>query len=265
MSEEIVPEETEVMNIPDEKTVAVRTLGIPVLNRGDLLLRCVLSIDSPIDNLFIINNGTDRSVADAVAKIQARDLKNEKMFSNIRIERFANLGCARSWNHIIRTSPGAWLISGNDIQFSPGDVDRIKTTLQANQDASIVCGLGYAVYCFTELGVRNVGMFDENFYPAYYEDNDHFRRVALTKSKAVGVDGFRAIHGEAPNWGSCTVNSDPVLQKKNGITFVNLREYYKRKWGGEPSKETFATPYNKNVPLDFWELDPILREKNSIF
>lgn len=264
--EEIQHEETEVVDISaGTGPVMVKTLGIPVLNRGDLLMRCVTSVDAPIDNLFIINNGEDRSVAEAVAKIKAKDFKNANMFSDIRIEKFKNLGCARSWNHMIRTSPGAWLISGNDIQFSPGDIQRIKNTLAANQDASILCAIGYAVYCFTEVGVRHVGMFDENFYPAYYEDNDHFRRVFLTKAKAVGVDGFKGIHGEAPNWGSCTVNSDPTLQRKNGITFVNLREYYEKKWGGEPGKETFGTPYNKNVPFDFWEIDPVLREKNSIF
>ena len=259
-------EETEVVEIADDQgNVTVRTLGIPVLNRGDLLMRCVNSVDSPIENLFVINNGEDRSVADAVARLQRREFASAGMFQNIRVEKFKNLGCARSWNHMVRTSPGAWLISGNDIQFSPGDIGRIKTTLEVNQDASIVCAMGYAVFCFTPLGIRTVGMFDENFYPAYFEDNDHFRRVALTKSKAVGVDGFKAVHGEPPNWGSCTVNSDPSLQRKNGVTFVNLRDYYRRKWGGEPGQETYPTPYNKAVALDFWEIDPVLKQKNSIF
>jgi GT2 family glycosyltransferase len=259
-------EEVPVVDIPDDSGPSViKTLGIPVLNRGDLLLRCILSIDSPIENLFIINNGEDRSVADAVARIQRKDIPNAGMFGDIRVEKFRNLGCAKSWNHIIRTSPGAWLISGNDIQFSPGDVERIKEVLSQNQDASIICAMAYAVYCFTDIGVRKVGMFDENFYPAYFEDNDHSRRVALSNAKAVSVPGFKAIHGEAPNWGSCTINSNPTLQRKNAITFRNLRDYYIEKWGGEPGKEKFITPYNRGVSLDFCEVDPDLREKNSIF
>lgn len=258
--------EVEVADIADDQgPVVVRTLGIPVLNRGDLLMRCVLSVDSEIETLFIINNGEDRGVAEAILRIERRDIPNAAMFKNVRIEKYRNLGCAKSWNHMVRTSPGAWIISGNDIQFSPGDVGRIKETLAENQDTSIVCAMGYAVYCFTPLGVRAVGMFDENFYPAYFEDNDHFRRVALSKAKAVSVPGFKAIHGEAPNWGSCTVNSDPALQKKNGTTFTNLRDYYARKWGGEPGKEKYGTPYDKKVALDFWEIDPVLKQKNSIF
>ena len=263
---ETEPEELNVVDIQDDKgPPVIKTLGIPVLNRGDLLLRCVLSVDSPIETLFIINNGQDKGVASAIARIEKRDMPNAGMFTNIRVEKFKNLGCGPSWNHMMRTSQGAWLITGNDIQFSPGDVGRIKEALSKNPDASIVCAMGYAVYCMTELGVRTVGMFDENFYPAYYEDNDHFRRVALSTAKAVGVDNFKAIHGEAPNWGSCTVNSDPTLQRKNSVTFTNLREYFVKKWGGEPGKETFGTPYNKKVPLDFWEIDPVLKDKNSIF
>src|SRR6187397_3155934 len=99
-------EETEVVEIADDQgIVTVRTLGIPVLNRGDLLMRCVNSVDSPIENLFVINNGEDRSVADAVARLQRREFASAGMFQNIRVEKFKNLGCARSWNHMVRTSP----------------------------------------------------------------------------------------------------------------------------------------------------------------
>lgn len=251
-------------NGPQEK-VKIKTLGIPVLNRGDLLMRCVQSVDYPVETLFIINNGTDRGVCGFVEQIQRRDIPNASLFGEIHVEQYKNLGCARSWNHVMRTCPGAWLMSGNDIQFTPGDIKKIADVLEANQDASIVCAMGYAVYCMTEIGVKKVGLFDENFYPAYFEDNDHFRRVRLTGAKAVGVPDFKAIHGEAPLWGSATVNSDPEIQKKNSITFTNLRNYYIQKWGGEPDKEKFNTPYNKDVPLDFCEYDAELRKKNLLF
>lgn len=258
--------EVDVADIPDTAPPAViRTLGIPVLNRADLLLRCVTSVDHPVDTLFLINNGNDPAVQAAMERIQRKEIPNGTLFGQVRVEKYRNLGCARSWNHMIRTSPGAWLISGNDIQFTPGDLKRVADALASNPDASIVCAMGYAVFAFTETGLKTVGLFDENFYPAYYEDNDHFRRVHLTGAKAVGVPDFKAVHGEAPLWGSATINSDPVLQRKNVITFENLKEYYVRKWGGLPGKETFSRPFNRNVPLDFWEFDPVLRQKNGLF
>jgi GT2 family glycosyltransferase len=242
----------------------IRTLGIPVLNRGDLLLRCVESVDNPIHTLLIVNNGEDQSVAKATARIRHRDFASQDFFNTIRVEKFRNLGCSRSWNHIIRTSHGAWLISGSDVQFAPGDIERIMAALDANRDASIILAMGYSVFCFTEIGLRQVGLFDENFFPAYFEDNDHFRRVHLAGAKAARVPGFKAVHGEPPHWGSSTIKSDPDLERRNALTFPNLWQYYVKKWGGGPGHETYARPYNLyDVPLDHWELDMALRRTNS--
>lgn len=228
-------------------------------------MRCVLSVDQKIENLFIVNNGNDPGVLDATNRIKAREIPNQQLFTNIRIEKQDHLGCGPSWNRFIRTSPGAWMISANDIQFAPGSVGRIKKVVYDNQDASIVCAFGYNVFVFTDVGKAKVGLFDENFYPAYFEDCDHFRRVALSGAKAVAVPGFECIHGEAPYWGSSTVHSDPELARRNGITFGNLRKYYANKWGGEPGKESFMRPFNQSVPLDYWEIDPDLRKRNAIW
>jgi GT2 family glycosyltransferase len=245
--------------------MTIKTLGIPCLNRGDFLLRCVLSIDHPMENLVVINNGTDPGVIGAVDRIRARDIPNQGLFTNIRIESHDHLGCGPAWNRIIRTSPGAWMVTANDIQFAAGSIKKIVETLALHQDASIVCAFGYNVFVLTEAGRSKAGLFDENFYPAYFEDCDHFRRIALSGAKAVNVPGFECVHGEAPYWGSSTVNSEPELRRRNGITFANLRQYYILKWGGEPGKETFPRPFNRDIPLDHWEIDPQLRAKNSIW
>lgn len=261
MSDEIV---SDLLEDPPQPA-RIRTLGIPVLNRGDLLLRCLLSVDRPVENLFIVNNGHDKTVVETIQRAQRRDLPNAAMFGEVVVESHKNLGCGPSWNHIIRSTPGAWLICGNDIQFSPGDLGKVAAVLEANQDASIICGMGYSCYCFTETGMKKVGLFDENFFPAYYEDNDHFRRVALSGAKAVGVPEFKAVHGEAPYWGSSTIKASPDLERKNVTTFGNNRDYYVRKWGGEPGKERFKKPFNRDVPLDFWEFDHQHRVRNSLF
>lgn len=242
----------------------IKTLGIPIVNRGDLLLRCVASIDHPIHTLFIINNSTSGEVDGAIHQIQERAIPSGDLFTEIKVEKHKNLGCSRSWNHIIRSCQGPWLICGNDIQFMPGNVKKISDVQDANPDASIVCADGYSIFCMTDVGVKKVGLFDENFFPAYYEDLDHFNRVKLSGAKAVGVTDFKFVHGEAPHWGSSTVKSDPALEKKFAAFTANLREYYIRKWGGEPNKETFKTPYNRQVALDYCEYDSVLRGKNSI-
>ena len=64
------------------------TLGIPVLNRGDFLLRCVTSVDHPVENLVIINNseGKNAQVTAACSQIERREIQNASLFDNIKIE-----------------------------------------------------------------------------------------------------------------------------------------------------------------------------------
>lgn len=243
----------------------LKTLGVAVLNRGDLLLRCIASIDHPVEHLFLIDNGNDGGVRHTLEQVRTRKIGNAALFSRITIEKHRNLGCGPSWNRITKESPGPWLICGSDVQFSEKKLALIEARSLEHPDASIICAFGYNAFMLTELGVRKVGMFDENFYPAYFEDVDHFRRVALSGAKAVDVPGFHCVHGEAPLWGSSTVSSDPSLKARNGITFANNRDYYIRKWGGPPAQEKWRRPFNRDVPLDWWVLDAALRKKNSLW
>jgi len=244
----------------------IRTLGIAVLNRGDLLLRCIESVDRPIETLFIVNNGSDPGVAAALSRIEKRQCLNSKYFEIIKIDhRKENMGCGPAWNHVIQTSPGWWLLAGSDVKFGPGSLDKIYERSKESDDISIICADGYNIFAMSPLGVSKVGLFDENFYPAYFEDVDHFRRVALSGARAVNVPGFSYVHGEAPHWGSSTIHSDPEIRARNGRVMENLSAYYIRKWGGPPGKEVWKTPYNRPVTLDFVELDSDLRHKNSLW
>lgn len=247
----------------------ITTLGIPVLNRADFLLRCVTSVDHPIENLVIINNsgGKDSQVNAACSKIQNREIENASLFENIKIETHKNLGCGPSWNYIFKTNPGPWLITGSDIMFIPGSLALLDDVFEKNTGVGMVFGDGYNVFLMTQKALDGIGYLDENFYPAYYEDCDHWRRAVLSGIPLVGVPGFKHVHGEVgdPHGGSSTVRSDPELNRKNGITTKNNREYYIRKWGGLPSAERFKTPFNKDVPVSFWEIDQVHRQKNDLW
>lgn len=247
----------------------ITTLGIPVLNRGDFLLRCVKSIDHPVEHLVIINNseGKDLGVNGVCRQIESKDLENGSLFDQVHIEVRKNLGCGPSWNHIFRNYPGPWLITGNDIAFLPGSLALLDETFEKNPNAEMVMGDGYNVFLMTQMALDKAGFLDENFYPAYYEDCDHWRRAVLSGVVLISVPGFKHIHGEIgdPHGGSSTVRSDPELNKKNGITMMNNYKYYCHKWGGPPAGEVFKTPFNKDVPMSFWELDPIHRKKNDLW
>jgi GT2 family glycosyltransferase len=83
--------------------------------------------------------------------------------------------------------------------------------------------------CFTigENIIREVGLFDEYFYPIYFEDNDYYERVMRSNVKDGYIDGkieINSSHGS-----SQTINSDEKLKNRNHETFVVNESYFQQK------------------------------------
>lgn len=245
----------------------IKTLGIPVLNRGDLLLRCVKSIDHPIETLYIINNGDDTGVNGVVSMIENKDLPNGSLFENIRIEKNKNLGCGPSWNRIMTTTDGPWMLPNSDIMFLPGAIATANQAAIDNPSLGIVSVRMFSAFLLTPLCKERVGLFDENFFPAYFEDCDYDYRLKLSGVPRIELseiyEGVKfCIHGEAPDWGSCTIKSDAEIKRRCDILFPRLHEYYVSKWGGGPSGERFTTPFNKGASHNQWEIIQAMRDGN---
>lgn len=242
--------------------MGIPIIGIPILNRGDLLVRCVESIDYPVERIVIVNNGNDEAVRASITLLKARH-------SNIEVvEPAHNLGVAGSWNYILRHYAATFhLICANDIEFAPGDLAEIDRFVLEHLDYAIMfANHGYSVFALTKQGIALIGYFDENLYPAYLEDCDHFYRVKLLGGKSDNIPGIHAIHGEAPCWGSSTILSNPVYRQRNGITHGNNFRYYRAKWGGINGQEVYLYPFNDPTksPRD-WTLDNAIRKANDIW
>lgn len=97
-----------------------------------------------------------------------------------------------------------------------------------------------------------VGSFDENFVPAWYEDNDSHKRILELGFRAVCTTYASCIH-----YGGVTTSM--MESPDSGVS----QAYYVRKWGGLPyshpvpedMKERFKHPYNdSNLSPKEWEL-----------
>jgi GT2 family glycosyltransferase len=100
--------------------------------------------------------------------------------------------------------------------------------------------------------LRGLGCFDENFFPVYYEDADYRRRARLAGLQP-GYCPFTSIqHG-----GSRSLSQLQVA-RQNHATWTRNREYFNRKWGGDPRTETYEHPFNDSRFSYF--IDPVLRE-----
>ena len=89
--------------------------------------------------------------------------------------------------------------------------------------------------------IADVGGYDTVF-PKYFCDNDHTRRMRLAGWETID-SGIATMH-----IGSQTIKSDPVLNFLNAQTFDLYRDYYVKKWGGEPDHEKYTVPFNGAMP-----------------
>jgi hypothetical protein len=254
----------------------IPVLGIPYYNRPDLLARCIASIDCPVTKLVIIDNsnglpipqdlcGDDR-LENLIAKIVPA------FVDEIEIVRHPNSGVAGAWNEIIKLFPADWwLISNSDIEFAPGDLEHMaqavtdetiwKTPSQPQQPGKFYGNHGASFFAITSDCIADVGLFDENLYPAYLEDCDYSRRCDLLNVRRFNVQGIFSRHGDEKQSGSCTVNATPELQREGARTHDNNFSYYEGKWGGRNGDEVFKTPFNQaHWPLWAWKYIPEFRK-----
>lgn len=236
----------------------IPVIGIPVLNRGDLLMRCIRSIDYPFEKLVIINNGDDAGVAAVIDQLRYNGMPGLDV-----VKAPYNLGVAASWNYIVQHFPAEyWLLVGNDIAFTPGDLKKIDEFVRAHPEY-VMCpaNWGHSLFALRQACFDGAGYFDESFWPAYSEDQDHCYRIKLAGLQWADVPNVHAVHGEPPLWGSSTVWSDAQLNARCRITQKNNLEYYVRKWGGAPGEERFTHPFNEawrsikdcSVDRELWE------------
>jgi len=199
---------------------------IPVLNRFDLLEHCISTIDCEVENLLIIDNSGSYSIP--------KGLYDQKVWV---LNMPANLGVAGSWNLGIKSFPFApyWVVASNDVFFQPRQLERFAEI--SRPDLLIKSTQSWGCFSLGSDIVKKVGLFDENFHPAYYEDVDYETRLAsLNLSKSLIFSDIEiGSHGAAT-----TIRSNPVFERKNAETNQSNYEYWQIKStdiGHMPSKD----------------------------
>ena len=189
-------------------------LIVPVLNRYDLLRRMFQSIDYPIRDLIIIDNGGE-----------FYDVLHSEFVENLRVLNMpSNLGVAASWNLGIKLLPhdDRWFFASNDMVYGAGALEKLS---EARRDEITLSDMFpfWHTFALGEEAVSRVGLFDEALYPAYFEDNDYQRRATH-----FGVT-IRSISIPTRHDNSSTINSDHDLMGRNHQTFQNNAAYYNAK------------------------------------
>lgn len=221
--------------------MVIPVLAIPGLNRPDLLVQCLASVNEPIERLIVIDNSPDGSIGRAAAGAEV-------------ITPGANLGVAASWNLAMKVAPRApwWAFAGLDTSFGDGDLARLA---EMPDEPMVRCLLRFGAFGLNRACLDRVGWFDENFHPIYVEDCDYEYRCRLAGVPIIDLPSS-TVHLEG---GSVTIRGAGT---DNGRTFPANHAYFQAKWGGRArGGETFTSPFDRGGPVSEWRLDPArLRE-----
>lgn len=216
----------------------IPVVGVPVLNRPDLLTRMIASLDVEVGRIVVIDNST------------AGITRGIEFPPNTQVIHIGhNLGVAASWNLIVKATPMAkwWCIVNSDVEFMPGDLDRL--TAQITSDPRTFAFLAtLTAFGLTPEVHEAAGWFDENYVPAYGEDNDFVRRCSLAGIASLALP---TGHRHDP---SSTIGSDQIAMSENGRTFPENMRYHREKWGGAPGGEAFNSPFDKGGDVRDWRL-----------
>lgn len=213
---------------------------VPVLNRYELFGKMLQSVDVEVGVLFIIDNGGL--------------LKEKPEISWAREVRLVNvghnLGIAASWNLGMKSTPGAawWYIVNADIQFAPGDLQAVIDAMSAATEPLACFTLAFGAFALNHGVLEKVGLFDENYRPAYCEDTDYDRRCRLA-----GVGMMKLPFGGHHVGSVCWLGDGNANRPKNERTYPQNVSYYTRKWGGWRDEEKLETPITGGLKL--WTLE----------
>lgn len=182
----------------------IPVLGFCTLKRFDLAERLLASIDYPVEHLVIIDNsGTQTWQPKKPALV-------EKMWV---IQVPFGLGLVGAWNLIIKSTPYApyWLLVNDDAWFEPGALAIVDKQVDTEALNFLHISPAWSAVVFGEGMIQKTGLYDERFYPLYFDDNDLERRVRYLEIP------IRYIPATVHHENSSTLKSG--FQDKNAVSF----------------------------------------------
>lgn len=179
----------------------------------------------------------------------------ETYAGNPRVHYFpygVNRGLARSVNEALHqgyVEDGCdVMMNGNDDLIpSPGDIEKMAQAALDHRECWMIEGYGktrdvlgttdISLSVINPIALQTIGYFDENFFPAYFEDTDYVYRAKLA-----GLPRFLVPDTYILHYGSASMHR--VDAEAFTEAFRRIQSYYVRKWGGINGYELFLRPFN---------------------
>jgi GT2 family glycosyltransferase len=212
-----------------EKEEIKLVVAIPTINRADLLNEALAKYFEDFKNthIAICDNGKQDIIT------------REENFMIYRPQE--NLGVAKSWNMLMDYSEkiGAThvLMLNDDIYLGKNE-NALNMLIKKNLDDDFINSFHNWCSYILRVDIWNkAGKFDEEFFPAYFEDNSFDYKMNLVGAKKSWTSFLDPIVYR----NSMSIAKDPTLNQK----FMQNREMYVQMWGGLPTQEKYLTKFNK--------------------
>jgi hypothetical protein len=213
---------------------------VPVLNQFELAVKSLESIRFPNNFTWqpiIINNWSHNNGVAAAWNLGCKKAI-ESNFDYIMIINDDIVCAPHTPFHMVDllSDKSIGVITATDHRNSM-TADEVRVASYPSYETEILDAPDFACFMLTPESYKHIGQFDENLYPAYFEDNDYCYRSILS-----GLQCVRSQNSVFYHHGSQTQKSgEPVVPSEQ---FEANRDYYTRKWGGVPGEEVHSHPWN---------------------
>mgnify|MGYP001023641095 CR=1 FL=1 len=206
-------------------------LGIPIVNGPQHLEVLLASLDLPVHTLALVDHSGGRGEVRALLDRLERD--GVPGVGAVRVARpFGNAGVARAWNAILQAFPSApcALIANHDVVFAPGVLAQVMQQVDHTRAQWIPLlsrPAAFSAFVITPQAWNRIGLFDESFAPAYWEDTDYRDRLeADPQIERIEQGPWLAAMDAANPQHSASLKEDPSLAAANERSFALNRLWY---------------------------------------
>lgn len=204
-------------------------VAIPTINRADLLNEALQKYfeDFKDTHIAICDNGKQEIIT------------REQNFMIYRPEE--NLGVAKSWNMLMdyadKINATHVLMLNDDIYLGRNEHE-IAMLIRNNMESDFINSFqNWCSYILKVDAWKKAGKFDEEFFPAYFEDNSFDYKMTLVDAKKTWTSFLDPLVYR----NSMTIAKEPKLNNRFAIN----RQLYIEMWGGLPTEEKYLTKFNK--------------------
>ena len=221
--------------------------AVPILQPPELIPEVWPTWTRCSEELLIVDNTPDRAWEE-IARLQG--------WSYVTFQK--NIGLAGGWNIArakfmadTKNDHDLLLLFSASVQWLDG-LDVVLDQVSAAANWKGCQGqLGFHAIAWSRRLFEIAGDFDEACWPAgFYTDNDFAWRLILAGILVADPDPMPHVDlAVSPVENALAIRSLGVEGN-----YGACRDYYKAKWGGEPSHETFTTPFDSGLPTSWWSL-----------